>query len=152
MQEFMKEKHGSITVTNLEAHSTVASSDVNKSTTAADTTTHASKPAPLALDNKENLEDSNNLQQRDTDEKKVHRDTPPVNDQTLSTLWSLEPRLFAMETAMKGKRRYISTHLGRFMDHYWRECDVYNRHYYELIKENSPCRLYFGKYVKLYVS
>ncbi|KAL7526860.1 hypothetical protein ACHAXR_001683, partial [Thalassiosira sp. AJA248-18] len=29
------------------------------------------------------------------------------------------------------------------MDHYWRECDVYNRHYYELIREDSPCRLYF---------
>eukprot|EP00571_Detonula_confervacea_P015604 CAMPEP_0172308220 /NCGR_PEP_ID=MMETSP1058-20130122/8895_1 /TAXON_ID=83371 /ORGANISM="Detonula confervacea, Strain CCMP 353" /LENGTH=790 /DNA_ID=CAMNT_0013020593 /DNA_START=61 /DNA_END=2430 /DNA_ORIENTATION=+ len=63
--------------------------------------------------------------------------------QFLSTLWSMEPRIFAMETAMKGKRRYISAHLGRFMDHYWRECDVYNRHYYELIKENTPCRLYF---------
>jgi len=151
MQEFMKEKYASAaTVPNVEEHNTAAaSSDVNES--AADTTTHASKPAPLVLDNKENLEDSNNLQQRDTDEKKVHRDTPPVNDQTLSTLWSLEPRLFAMETAMKGKRRYISTHLGRFMDHYWRECDVYNRHYYELIKENSPCRLYFGEYVKLYI-
>ena len=62
-----------------------------------------------------------------------------------STLWSMEPRLFAMETSVKGKRRYISAHLGRFMDHYWRECDVYSRHYYELIKENVPCRLYFGE-------
>lgn len=63
----------------------------------------------------------------------------------ISTLWSMEPRIFAMETALKGKRRYISAHLGRFMDHYWRECDVYNRHYYELIKEGTPCRLYFGE-------
>jgi hypothetical protein len=65
--------------------------------------------------------------------------------QLLSTLWSMEPRLFAMETSMKGKRRYISSHLGRFMDHYWRECDGYSRHYYELIKESTPCRLYFGE-------
>ena len=67
--------------------------------------------------------------------------------QFLPTLWCMEPRLFACETTLKGKRRYISTHLGRFMDHYWRECDVYNRHYYELIKENSPCRLYFGELI-----
>ena len=101
------------------------------------------------MDNKENLKELNHLQQEDTDEKQVQKEMSPTNDQTLSPLWSLEPRLFAMETTMKGKRRYISTHLGRFMDHYWRECDVYNRYYYELIKENSPCRLYFGKYVKL---
>ncbi|KAL9179272.1 hypothetical protein ACHAXT_008562 [Thalassiosira profunda] len=61
----------------------------------------------------------------------------------LPILWSMEPRIFASETAIKGKRRYISAHLGRFMDHYWMECTVHNRHYYELIKEGSPCRLYF---------
>ena len=65
-----------------------------------------------------------------------------------STLWSMEPRMFALETS-SGKRRYISSHLGRFMDHYWRECDVYNRHYYELIRESSPCRLYFGEFNNL---
>ena len=76
-------------------------------------------------------------------------DQKPVENEEIqqcpSTLWSMEPRIFAMETAMHGKRRYISAHLGRFMDQYWRECDVYNRDYYELIRENSPCRLYFGK-------
>jgi len=149
MQEFMKEKHASITVLNVEDHSTAAaSSDVNES--AADTTTHVNKPTSI-LDNKENSEELN-TQQKDTDEKQLKKDTSSVDNQSLSPLWSLEPRLFAMETAMKGKRRYISTHLGRFMDHYWRECDVYNRHYYELIKENSPCRLYFGKCLKLCIS
>ena len=147
MQEFIKEKNASSTVPNVKDHRTVALSDINES--AADTTTHRSKPAPFVLDNKENLKEINK-QQKDIDEEKVQKDAPPVNNQTLSTLWSLEPRLFAMETAMKGKRRYISTHLGRFMDHYWRECDVYNRHYYELIKENSPCRLYFGKCVNVF--
>ena len=63
---------------------------------------------------------------------------------SLSLLWSMEPRIFALETSGTGKRRYISSHLGRFMDHYWRECDLYNRHYYELIREGTPCRLYFG--------
>ena len=66
-----------------------------------------------------------------------------TESQHLPTLWSFEPRLFAMETALRGKRRYVSAHLGRFMDHYWRECDVHSRHYYELIREDTPCRLYF---------
>ena len=74
-----------------------------------------------------------------------HSHTNQSMPQFLSTLWSMEPRLFAMETSVKGKRRYISSHLGRFMDHYWRECDGYSRHYYELIKESTPCRLYFGE-------
>ena len=65
---------------------------------------------------------------------------------TTSALWSKEPRLFAMETTVGGKRRYISAHMGRFMDRYWKECNVDTRHYYELIKEDVPCRLYFGKY------
>ncbi|KAL3781233.1 LOW QUALITY PROTEIN: hypothetical protein ACHAW5_000548 [Stephanodiscus triporus] len=55
----------------------------------------------------------------------------------------MEPRLFAMETSVGGRRRYLSGHLGRFVDRYWRECDVESRHYYELIREGSPCRLYF---------
>ena len=75
-----------------------------------------------------------------------------AQNQFLMTLWSLEPRIFACETALRGKRKYISAHLGRFMDHYWRECDVYNRHYYELIKEDTPCRLYFGKSVCILAS
>ncbi|KAK1736093.1 UL52/UL70 DNA primase domain-containing protein [Skeletonema marinoi] len=77
----------------------------------------------------------------DDDEEHVGNDTQ--NTSQLPVLWSFEPRLFAMETALHGKRRYISAHLGRFMDYYWRECDVHNRHYYELIRESTPCRLYF---------
>ena len=81
------------------------------------------------------------------------RQRPPPRDdaaaiiatKSCSTLWSVEPRLFAMETSVRGRRRYLSGHLGRFVDRYWRECDVGSRHYYELIKEGSPCRLYFGE-------
>jgi len=81
------------------------------------------------------------------------RQRPPPRDdaaaiiatKSCSTLWSFEPRLFAMETSVRGRRRYLSGHLGRFVDRYWRECDVGSRHYYELIKEGSPCRLYFGE-------
>jgi hypothetical protein len=62
-----------------------------------------------------------------------------------SILLSLEPRVFAMEEVRCGKRRYISSHMGRFMDTYWRECNSETRHYYELIREGTPCRLYFGK-------
>jgi hypothetical protein len=72
-------------------------------------------------------------------------DNNKSSSSSTSTLWSKEPRLFAMETTVCGKRRYISAHLGRFMDRYWKECTVDTRHYYELIKEDVPCRLYFGK-------
>jgi len=64
--------------------------------------------------------------------------------QFLPPLWSLEPRIFALDTASSGKRQYIVGNLGRFLDHYWRKSDPLNRHYYELIRENTPCRLYFG--------
>ena len=59
-------------------------------------------------------------------------------------LWSMEPRIFGMEEPQSGKRRYVTCHLGRFMHHYWRDCDSSSRHYYELIREGTPCRLYFG--------
>lgn len=79
--------------------------------------------------------------EEDDKEKEVSDDVH--NTSKLPVLWSFEPRMFAMETALHGKRRYISAHLGRFIDHYWRECDANNRHYYELIREDTPCRLYF---------
>ena len=58
------------------------------------------------------------------------------------TLWSVEPRVFSVEKSRTGNRKYIVGHLGRFLDHYWRKTDPNNRHYYELIQEDSPCRLY----------
>ena len=61
----------------------------------------------------------------------------------LNILWSKEPRLFALEYNNEGKRKYISAHLGRFINFYWRECNAKDRHYYELIREKNPCRLYF---------
>ena len=61
---------------------------------------------------------------------------------SLSELWSMEPRIFAVETS-SGKRKYIVGNLGRFFQHYWRETDPRSRHYYELIPEGTPCRLYF---------
>ena len=92
--------------------------------------------------NKDNATSSIFIFDDDDDEEEVSDDTQNTSHY-LPILWSFEPRLFAMETALHGKRRYISAHLGRFMDHYWRECDVHNRHYYELIRESTPCRLYF---------
>jgi hypothetical protein len=62
-----------------------------------------------------------------------------------SLLWSQEPRIFALEKSGQGKRRYVVAHLGRFVHHYFRQCDASARHYYELIREGTPCRLYFGK-------
>ncbi|KAL3827028.1 hypothetical protein ACHAXA_007535 [Cyclostephanos tholiformis] len=57
-------------------------------------------------------------------------------------LWSMEPRIFAAETSL-GKRKYIVGNMGRFLQHYWRETDPISRHFYELIPEGTPCRLYF---------
>ena len=65
--------------------------------------------------------------------------------QLQSSLWSKEPRIFARETTIHGKRQFICAHLGRFMDHYWRGSDAQHRHYYELIKSDAPCRLYLGE-------
>jgi len=69
--------------------------------------------------------------------------TSPWRSSNLSLLWSIEPRIFAIETSSSGKRKYIVSHLGRFMHHYWRFCEPTSKHYYELIREGTPCRLYF---------
>jgi len=58
-------------------------------------------------------------------------------------LWSMEPRIFAEETSATGKRKYVVGHLGRFIQQYWRERDPRSRHCYELIREGTPCRMYF---------
>lgn len=63
-----------------------------------------------------------------------------------TALWSMEPRMFAVEKSTTGKRRYMAGHLGRFLDYYWGKVDPKHRHYYELIREKTPCRLYFGMY------
>lgn len=63
-------------------------------------------------------------------------------------LWSLEPRIFATEKA-QGKRKYLVGHFGRVADWYWRKC--VNKHLYEVIREKTPCRMYFDlEYSKRY--
>ena len=64
----------------------------------------------------------------------------------LSPLWSMEPRIFAIELSKTGKRKYVVGSYGRIADTYWRKVSPFTRHYYELIKEDTPCRLYFGKF------
>jgi hypothetical protein len=68
---------------------------------------------------------------------------PP--QRTMQFMWDRTPRIFAIETSKTGKRKYVVCHLGRFMHRYWRDCAPYARHFYELIREDVPCRLYFGK-------
>jgi hypothetical protein len=65
-------------------------------------------------------------------------------DQFHKALWCMEPRIFSVEKSSTGKRKYMVGHLGRFLDYYWRKIDPKHRHYYELIREKTPCRLYFG--------
>jgi hypothetical protein len=59
-----------------------------------------------------------------------------------SALYSLEPRLFAVEKQGR-KMRYVCAHAGRFFDKYWGKTEPVHRHAYELIRPNTPCRLYF---------
>eukprot|EP00557_Chaetoceros_sp_GSL56_P008669 CAMPEP_0176494752 /NCGR_PEP_ID=MMETSP0200_2-20121128/10281_1 /TAXON_ID=947934 /ORGANISM="Chaetoceros sp., Strain GSL56" /LENGTH=597 /DNA_ID=CAMNT_0017892565 /DNA_START=47 /DNA_END=1837 /DNA_ORIENTATION=+ len=77
------------------------------------------------------------------DRKQIKEQGSNKPDYDVLLCWSKEPRLFACESNKEGKRKYISTHLGRFINFYWRECDANERHFYELIRENTPCRLYF---------
>ena len=74
----------------------------------------------------------------------VADDSPlgPQPEDFLPALWCMEPRIFAVEKSAAGKRRYLVGHLGRFLDLYWRKSDSHRRHYYELIREGTPCRLY----------
>jgi Herpesviridae UL52/UL70 DNA primase len=57
-------------------------------------------------------------------------------------LWCMEPRLFSVEKSTNGKRKYVVGHAGRFFDYYWRKMNRHSRHYYELIRQDTPCRLY----------
>ncbi|GKY96821.1 hypothetical protein MPSEU_000641300 [Mayamaea pseudoterrestris] len=57
-------------------------------------------------------------------------------------LWCMEPRLFSYERNKSGKRSYVVAHLGRFLHKYWTKTDPMTRHYYEVIPEHTPCRLY----------
>ena len=77
-------------------------------------------------------------------------DTDMGNDDNGEPLWSYEPRIFATEKA-QGKRKYLVGHFGRIADWYWRKNDHTSKHLYEVIKENTPCRLYFDlEYSKAY--
>jgi Herpesviridae UL52/UL70 DNA primase len=68
---------------------------------------------------------------------------PPMTTTTTTTspLWSLEPRIFAIEKS-QGKRKYLVGQFGRIADWYWRKA-VPPRHLYEVIREGTPCRMYF---------
>jgi Herpesviridae UL52/UL70 DNA primase len=72
------------------------------------------------------------------------RDSSSSPDPAVFTnpLYSLEPRLWGLEAATTGKRKYVVAHAGRFFDHYWRKSIPADRHAYELIRPNTPCRLY----------
>jgi hypothetical protein len=77
--------------------------------------------------------------ERDFDEKYNHQGNMLEDE----ILWSMKPRIFALELSPKGKRKYIVCNCGRFFSHYWMDIDASARHYYELIREDEPCRLYF---------
>ena len=77
-----------------------------------------------------------------SDEAAEESSSAPQPEDFLPALWCMEPRIFAVEKSAAGKRRYLVGHLGRFLDLYWRKSDSNRRHFYELIREGTPCRLY----------
>ena len=77
-----------------------------------------------------------------SDEAAEESSSAPQPEDFLPPLWCMEPRIFAVEKSAAGKRRYLVGHLGRFLDLYWRKSDSNMRHFYELIREGTPCRLY----------
>ena len=101
------------------------------------------EPAMKALDDltmKYRKECENNNKHHDDDDDSEDNHDDAVDD----PMWSSEPRIFAVEKSSAGKRRYIVATLGRFLHHYWRFREPSVRHFYELIREKEPCRLYFG--------
>ena len=82
------------------------------------------------------------FQQEFLRERALEKPSPPSSFR--NALWCMEPRMFAVEKSAAGTRKYMVGHLGRFLDYFWRKCDPKHRHYYELIREKTPCRLYFG--------
>jgi len=86
----------------------------------------------------------NKLYQRTTQTKEGEQNKESPENEFLPPLWSMEPRIFAIEMSKTGKRKYVVGSFGRIADLYWRKVSPLNRHYYELIKEDTPCRLYFG--------
>lgn len=51
-------------------------------------------------------------------------------------------RTFSVEIDNKGKRTFMSTTLKTFWN-YYSKLKRWQRHHYEIIRENKPCRLYF---------
>jgi hypothetical protein len=118
-----------------------------------DSNQSASSSSSPSFQNQHNKRISITCNQRNRNSNKNNDDDPSHDNEknnlispSPSPLWSHEPRIFAVETSSSGKRKYVVCHLGRFMHHYWRFCEPSSKHYYELIREGTPCRLYFGKY------
>ena len=65
-----------------------------------------------------------------------------LSSSSSSALWSLKPRIFAIEKGNNGKRKYLVGEFGRIADWYWRKTVPKSRHLYEVIREDTPCRLY----------
>lgn len=87
------------------------------------------------------LEELQNINEEPSRASKIQKTCSCIPKEKI--LWSMEPRIFAEETSATGKRKYVVGHLGRFLQQYWRERDPRSRHCYELIREGTPCRMYF---------
>ncbi|KAG7366259.1 DNA primase [Nitzschia inconspicua] len=97
--------------------------------------------APVTPSNQDTVEDDNSEYHDSTRKQYQEDDAATSQPQSPSPLWSLEPRIFAIEKS-HGKRKYLVGHFGRIADWYWRKAGP-PRHLYEVIREDTPCRLYF---------
>jgi hypothetical protein len=119
--------HGGDYLSSESSSSTGSAAQGGKRRQTADGTTSASSsPARRKGDDSKLQVDNNSLSY--------------LESQAVDPLWSKEPRIFATEKA-HGKRKYLVGHFGRIADWYWRKC--VSKHLYEVIRERTPCRLYF---------
>ena len=131
-----------------ESSSSMSSVESSKPRLAPKTTT-IKPPNDTAADKCDKLGNIKTNENKEDDDDSVKQSTYnsttdgiDERQQQLSPLWSLEPRIFATEKG-SGKRKYIVGEFGRIADWYWRKTEPSSRHLYELIREGSPCRLYF---------
>ena len=77
------------------------------------------------------------------DKQFVSPPSSPPSSSSSSSLYSHQPRIFAIDQDKSGRKSYAVMPYGRFVHKYFRKLTSVGRHYYELIPEDSPCRLYF---------
>lgn len=120
--------------------SSESSSSVSSVETSRRRVEKTSPGSPVWDDGRVNARHEATTSSSDPDAASVPLVSTPEQDHP-SALWSMEPRIFATEKS-QGKRKYLVGQFGRIADWYWRKATP-PRHLYEVIRAETPCRLYF---------